>query len=87
MLALKMDQVTQQNAAMVEEATAASVALNDEALSLQQLVTRFHVSASTGDRVRSNEMQAQGRAGNGGANSTRFLRVAGRRDVVTWEEF
>ncbi|OWK26439.1 hypothetical protein AJ87_04435 [Rhizobium yanglingense] len=41
----QMDQVTQQNAAMVEEATAASVALNDEAQTLKALVLRFRVSA------------------------------------------
>ncbi|EJZ16422.1 methyl-accepting chemotaxis protein, partial [Rhizobium sp. Pop5] len=40
----QMDQVTQQNAAMVEEATAASVALNDEAQTLKALATRFRVS-------------------------------------------
>ncbi|HUH49190.1 MAG TPA: methyl-accepting chemotaxis protein [Mycoplana sp.] len=37
----QMDQVTQQNAAMVEETTAASVALNEEAKTLQSLVARF----------------------------------------------
>ena len=37
----QMDQVTQQNAAMVEEATAASLSLNQEAKVLQSLVTRF----------------------------------------------
>ncbi|AHF82180.1 methyl-accepting chemotaxis protein [Rhizobium leguminosarum bv. trifolii WSM1689] len=42
----QMDQVTQQNAAMVEEATAASVALNDEAQTLKALATRFNVSGS-----------------------------------------
>jgi methyl-accepting chemotaxis protein len=40
----QMDQVTQQNAAMVEETTAASVTLNDEAQTLKTLVTRFRVS-------------------------------------------
>ncbi|KAA0700034.1 methyl-accepting chemotaxis protein [Neorhizobium sp. P12A] len=40
----QMDQVTQQNAAMVEETTAASVALNDEAQTLKALVTRFRIS-------------------------------------------
>ena len=40
----QMDQVTQQNAAMVEETTAASITLNDEAQTLKQLVTRFRVS-------------------------------------------
>ncbi|MGO7565228.1 methyl-accepting chemotaxis protein, partial [Rhizobium johnstonii] len=42
----QMDQVTQQNAAMVEEATAASFALNDEAQTLKALATRFNVSGS-----------------------------------------
>jgi methyl-accepting chemotaxis protein len=42
----QMDQVTQQNAAMVEETTAASMALNDEALSLRSLVARFQVSGA-----------------------------------------
>ncbi|ASY61524.1 Methyl-accepting chemotaxis protein [Sinorhizobium sojae CCBAU 05684] len=40
----QMDQVTQQNAAMVEETTAASVALNDEARALSALVSRFHLA-------------------------------------------
>ncbi|GGD91804.1 methyl-accepting chemotaxis protein [Rhizobium anhuiense] len=40
----QMDQVTQQNAAMVEEATAASMVLNDEAQTLKTLATRFSVS-------------------------------------------
>ena len=42
----QMDQVTQQNAAMVEETTAASVTLNEEAQTLQQLVMRFRVSGA-----------------------------------------
>ncbi|MEK1926090.1 MAG: methyl-accepting chemotaxis protein, partial [Rhizobium giardinii] len=40
----QMDQVTQQNAAMVEETTAASMALNEEARALSTLVARFHVA-------------------------------------------
>ena len=39
----QMDQVTQQNAAMVEETTAASMALNEEAHALSTLVSRFQV--------------------------------------------
>jgi methyl-accepting chemotaxis protein len=42
----QMDQVTQQNAAMVEETTAASSALNDEAKVLQSLVARFRTGGS-----------------------------------------
>ncbi|OYW90114.1 MAG: chemotaxis protein, partial [Caulobacterales bacterium 32-67-6] len=40
----EMDQVTQQNAAMVEESTAASLSLSREASDLTQLVGRFQVS-------------------------------------------
>jgi methyl-accepting chemotaxis protein len=40
----QMDQVTQQNAAMVEEATAASRMLNDETKELSRLVGRFSIS-------------------------------------------
>ena len=41
----QMDQVTQQNAAMVEETTAASAVLNGEAETLRDLVQRFRTSA------------------------------------------
>ena len=43
----QMDQVTQQNAAMVEETTAASMALNDEAQTLKSLVARFRAGAAS----------------------------------------
>lgn len=39
----QMDKVTQQNAAMAERSTAAAANLRDEATSLAQLVSRFHV--------------------------------------------
>jgi methyl-accepting chemotaxis protein len=42
----QMDQVTQQNAAMVEEATAASRMLADEAKELARLVARFRISGT-----------------------------------------
>ncbi|CAN7153417.1 methyl-accepting chemotaxis protein [Rhizobium rhizogenes] len=47
----QMDQVTQQNAAMVEETTAASVTLNDEAQTLRALVARFSTSHGTQDNA------------------------------------
>jgi methyl-accepting chemotaxis protein len=48
-----MDKVTQQNAAMVEESTAASHSLSTEMEKLSGLVGRFQVgSASRDDRVR-----------------------------------
>ncbi|SIQ69998.1 methyl-accepting chemotaxis sensory transducer with Cache sensor [Rhizobium sp. RU20A] len=40
----QMDQVTQQNAAMVEETTASSMALNEEAMRLSELVSRFRIA-------------------------------------------
>ena len=46
----QMDQVTQQNAAMVEEATAVTHRLASEADGLNTLVTRFKTSESLGTR-------------------------------------
>jgi methyl-accepting chemotaxis protein len=41
-----MDQVTQQNAAMVEQSTAASGQLAQEAAKLRELVSRFRLQAT-----------------------------------------
>ncbi|OCW57939.1 hypothetical protein AWJ14_03880 [Hoeflea olei] len=41
-----MDQMTQQNAAMVEETNAATQGLSGEALRLEELVSRFRLDAS-----------------------------------------
>jgi methyl-accepting chemotaxis protein len=54
----QMDQVTQQNAAMVEEATAAAADLKSEAEALSSLVGHF----DTGDRGPSVALGAQGRS-------------------------
>jgi len=43
-----MDQVTQQNAAMVEQSTAASAHLAEEAAKLRELVSRFNLLDATG---------------------------------------
>ncbi|UWQ46032.1 CHASE3 domain-containing protein [Leisingera aquaemixtae] len=43
----QLDQVTQQNAAMVEQATAAGHMLNTDAIKLAELVARFQVDGST----------------------------------------
>jgi methyl-accepting chemotaxis protein len=48
----QMDQVTQQNAAMVEETTAASMALNEQAEQLRSLVSRFRVSGAGAQNLR-----------------------------------
>ena len=47
----QMDQVTQQNAAMVEETTASSVTLAEEAQTLRGLVARFRTSHSVQDNA------------------------------------
>ena len=44
----QMDQVTQQNAAMVEETNAATQGLNGEAVKLEGLVGRFNTNGSAG---------------------------------------
>jgi len=47
----QMDQVTQQNAAMVEESTAATNRLADEAANLARLIARFTLEAGAGPHV------------------------------------
>ncbi|ARM92028.1 methyl-accepting chemotaxis protein (plasmid) [Rhizobium sp. CIAT894] len=47
----QLDQVTQQNAAMVEETTAASVTLAGEAERLRQLVTQFELGRASGTGI------------------------------------
>ena len=47
----QMDQVTQQNAAMVEQATAAAAGLKNEAQGLAELVARFRTGATPAARV------------------------------------
>ena len=49
----QMDQVTQQNAALVEEAAAATAALQDQAASLQDLVHTFKLEERAGRHVES----------------------------------
>ncbi|MFB2608321.1 methyl-accepting chemotaxis protein, partial [Rhizobium phaseoli] len=93
----QMDQVTQQNAAMVEEATAASVALNDEAQTLKALATRFRVSGS-GNAAQLNAVAQQMRAPAASAASPRTTTPTARRPAASshgsaavaqdsWEEF
>ncbi|MFS8049605.1 methyl-accepting chemotaxis protein [Rhizobium sp. BR 314] len=47
----QMDQVTQQNAAMVEESTAATNRLADEAANLARLIATFKIEAATSPRA------------------------------------
>ncbi|MFB2565777.1 methyl-accepting chemotaxis protein [Rhizobium sp. IMFF44] len=55
----QMDQVTQQNAAMVEETTASSVALAEEAQSLRALVARFRTARAVSDNASALRATAQ----------------------------
>jgi methyl-accepting chemotaxis protein len=48
----QMDQVVQQNAAMVEESTAAAVALKNEVHDLSAMVARFQISGGSSVRSR-----------------------------------
>jgi methyl-accepting chemotaxis protein len=48
----QMDQVTQQNAAMVEEQTAASHSLGEETDGLSRLIGQFHVGGKPADLIR-----------------------------------
>jgi len=45
---VELDDMTQQNAALVEQAAAASASLNDQASGLEQLVRNFNLGESTG---------------------------------------
>jgi len=47
----QLDQVTQQNAAMVEQATAASHLLNTDASNLSKLVSHFNIDGSTNSKT------------------------------------
>jgi methyl-accepting chemotaxis protein len=44
---MSMDEGTQQNAALVEQATAAAQSLNEQAASLTQMMARFQVGSDT----------------------------------------
>jgi len=88
----QMDQVTQQNAAMVEESTAASHSLTQEAASLAGSVSRFQISAAaqlvrsasrSQTRPASQSVTAMRTIGRGGA--ARRLEPVASED--RWEEF
>jgi methyl-accepting chemotaxis protein len=80
----QMDQLTQQNAAMVEESTAASHALRGEADTLDRSIGRFQVGAASPSPARSAppapravpQMKTTGRGG-----------AARRPEPDTWDEF
>jgi methyl-accepting chemotaxis protein len=87
----QMDQVTQQNAAMVEESTAASHSLAREALELQTLMARFETGPATSQpttqrpaaRAQPAMKTVSSHSGGGGA----LRRAAAEPEPDTWEEF
>ena len=86
-----MDQVTQQNAAMVEEATAAARSLSSEAEDLTRQVARFKINASgdTGAKPASSVHQLQERAAQAGRRIARTSRRGGaaRAAVVAEDDW
>ena len=89
----EMDQVTQQNAAMVEQSTAASLALSREAEELALLVDRFQVTGGHGERSPQPVHQAQARIeafATGRAPAPSRPRLAASGGSITssdWEAF
>ncbi|MGE0742205.1 MAG: methyl-accepting chemotaxis protein [Hyphomonadaceae bacterium] len=80
----QMDQTTQQNAAMVEESTAASHALTHEAETLTQLVSRFEIDL---DRSTAARPTAQRSVKPGRAFSTRGATALKPSAEEDWQEF
>jgi len=86
----QMDQVTQQNAAMVEEATAASASLKFEAGELRQMVGRFRISAVTATSAASSPPRERPGAIKKTRPMTRapmLVRGSAAPTLDSWEEF
>ncbi|MFN3877151.1 MAG: methyl-accepting chemotaxis protein [Brevundimonas sp.] len=90
----QMDQVTQQNAAMVEQATAASTALRQETAELSSEVAFFQVSAGKGASRNAPAPVSSRRSTRPSPRiEQRVIKVAGGRDIAVgansdgWEEF
>jgi methyl-accepting chemotaxis protein len=80
-----MDQVTQQNAAMVEETTAAAVNLKSEADSLSSLVSTFSISSDGGGLAASpSRRKSLGAARPSGASTIGATALKASED---WAEF
>ncbi|MEY9324461.1 methyl-accepting chemotaxis protein [Sinorhizobium fredii] len=86
----QMDQVTQQNAAMVEESTAATNRLADEAASLARLIARFRLEAGAAPRMVGHDSRPA--ASPARALGGRIAKAFGGRSATAtatadWEEF
>ena len=85
----QMDQVTQQNAAMVEQSTAASRVLADEAEELARLVSRFKVNGSAAAPVAQRAAPAAPRTSERSfaTRGNTALAAAPQAEAEGWEEF
>jgi len=83
-----MDQVTQQNAAMVEESSAAAAKLQDESAGLAQLIGRFRVSNAGPTPVTTRHTpQARPVAAQQARVAKHFARGGAAPKTDTWDEF
>ncbi|HEX2019448.1 MAG TPA: methyl-accepting chemotaxis protein, partial [Aurantimonas sp.] len=90
----QMDKVTQQNAAMVEEATAASQTLTNETEELATAMAKFRTSASLSGRSAASASGAS-RAARPASRTTTQMKTTGRggaapavhAETESWEEF
>ncbi|RYB01818.1 chemotaxis protein, partial [Lichenibacterium ramalinae] len=96
----QMDQVTQQNAAMVEESTAASRALASETEELMRLIGHFQVGEAAGRPARAPRPTGPSLGRPAAARPAAALKVVGRGgaalmpaalvttpEAAAWEEF
>jgi methyl-accepting chemotaxis protein len=91
----QMDQVTQQNAAMVEQATAAAHSLREETDALSDLIAQFNIGdggRATAATRRSNPVHAAQKkitafVGGGRNKGGQALAVAAGSKPESWEEF
>jgi methyl-accepting chemotaxis protein len=69
---MQMDELTQQNAALVEEATAASQAMADQARELNEMMNRYRVRQTAGEEAATTTPPAAnaGRNGSGENQAT-----------------
>ncbi len=81
-----MDKMTQQNAAMVEETTAAARSLASEAQELRRLVSRFHIEYSPGEAPVT-EKPLRNAAGNRPSAPRVSGNLALAQDQDDWSEF
>ena len=86
-----MDQVTQQNAAMVEQSTAASHALAHEGVELARLMGQFSIGgAANAARARSPALRPAAKPLRGNTYSSgaaTAVKLAPQAETDTWEEF